>query len=51
MFGQFWNFNIAINIDHVGITIISGFYSNTLRSVLSPRGGAVMGRQVRGVGR
>ena len=24
LFGQFWNFNIAINIDHVGITIIFG---------------------------
>ena len=63
--GQFWNFDIANNIDHVGITIISGFYSNTISSVLmrsqttgrggngetSPRGRAVMGRQVRGAGR
>ena len=44
IFGQFWNFNIAINIDHVGITIISGFYLNTLSSVL-------MCSQVRGEGR
>ena len=65
IFGQFWNVNIAINTDQVGITTILGFYSNTLSRVLlgsqdrgaggngekSPRGGAVMGNGVRGAGR